>query len=982
MPNLLLNELTVSAFRGIRGPLPLRFDAPLTVVVADNGTGKTSLCDALEWLLTGRVERLARGAVATSQLAHIDAVGQTTVVSALLQIDQKQVRLARTLVGDQARLSSSTPGWKKLADKRLLEALTPDRIGLGAHTYKKTSARAEWLRAVRFLTPDNLTQLIDRNDRSEEIRGRLFAALFGAGELKENVRNFEKLLGEFRLSEKDVQQCEAKISASELMLRALRDEAAAPFFERFDALGQELAVAAGLSWRLADDLRARSGQFLSLEEKVISRERELEQRQARLRELEAGLPRLQGSAASQQRWLVQLRPPLAGRLDTLRAAAEPQRKAGKDLLRDTETARRQLAAASRLAGRGDELAGRLTAWNEAWLRVQTNAAVPLDGARLQQEIATAERERAGLRDVAGGLIGLREAIGAERDSINGLADLQTKRTALLAQVPPDTVQRDLARRLAETTEKVAGLRRQRDAETGRWQRWVAEARGFLQHQPGPAHCPLCGHDHGTPDAFAAAARQVLSDAPAESAVIRSFRTEEDNLQKLAAEQERLETLRSQVKALDDEIARRAARAQAFHLRCQRLQLPPDLLTVVNAGQLLEDAATAQNRLIEKNGAHIESLRAQFKLVQEWRDLTQVALQLVEFLPPDARLLISQPPPLASSPADWGARFAKAREIAARELIAAQQLTARLEPQLERAQKATAEMEAQLKVAEQQLKSAEEAAKADELAVKRGLDQAKSIGAADFSDSALESVRRDLEQHVRQLADSRTKLELVRKHLNDATLAEQHHQQRQRISAELAQLKKELKFLGEKRAMRKEIEEEIRARTVRLDEWIRNESEPLQRIINALFLRAQGVAYIDQILPDETGSDGRLNWKGAVDGARSLLTVELSQGQRQDLALAIFLARATHEGGTFVLDEPLAHLDDVNRLAVLDSLRSLVVSRPAEEFRLILTTASWALARHLRAKFFHVRTADGRPALNVIPLVGDPRRGVTVEAATW
>jgi DNA repair exonuclease SbcCD ATPase subunit len=962
--------------------LPLRFDAPLTVVVADNGTGKTSLCDALEWLLTGQVERLVRERVGANQLAHIDAAGEVTAVEALVLIDQKEVRLTRTLSGNASKLSSTTPGWKKLADAKLLETLTPKRIGLGVHAYKKTSARAGWLRAVRFLTPDNLTQLIDRNEKSEEVRGRLFAALFGAGELKESVRNLEKLIDEFRLPEKDVQQCEARIKSSELTLQALRDEAVAPYFERFGIVGQELAAAIGLPWRLTDNLRAQSGQFLSLEEAVISGERELERRQLRIGELETDLPRLQTAAASHKKWISESCPLLAAQAKSLRSTLEPLRKAVVDLSRDTETARRQQVAAARAVTRFDEVAGRLNVWADAWSRAESDSAAPIDFTRLQQDFSTAEHEASRLREMAATLNELGQAIGAESEALRGLAELQAKRTALLNQIGPESTQRDLARRHAEAAGRISALRRQRDAEVDRWQRWVSEARGFIEHRPGQVQCPLCGHDHGTPDAFSAAVRHILSEAPVETNLTRDLAGAEQSLRLLATDQERSETARSQMKVLDDEIARRVARAQAFQLRCQGVQMPADLLQSPRAQQLLTDAATALNRQLEINRVRAASLRTKLQLAEEWRLLTNTASSLGEFLPPDARLLLAQPPALASSPTEWLVRFGKARPAASASHHSTEGLTTRLEKELDAARKQASEIEVQLQEVDRKLKTGEEAAKADELAVKRGHEQAKSIGAEDFNESALETVRREIHRQAQKVAEARTKLEILRKHLKDATLAENNHLQRQRISVELGQLRGEQRFFEAKRAMRKEIEAEIAARTVRLDEWIRNESEPLQRVINALFLRAQGVAYIDQILPDETGTSGRLNWKGAVDGARSLLTAELSQGQRQDLALSIFLARAMHEGGTFVLDEPLAHLDDVNRLAVLDSLRTLVVSRPAEDFRLILTTASWALARHLRAKFFHIRTADNRPALKVIPLVGDPRRGVAEESKNW
>jgi len=98
--------------------------------------------------------------------------------------------------------------------------------------------------------------------------------------------------------------------------------------------------------------------------------------------------------------------------------------------------------------------------------------------------------------------------------------------------------------------------------------------------------------------------------------------------------------------------------------------------------------------------------------------------------------------------------------------------------------------------------------------------------------------------------------------------------------------------------------------------------------------------------------------------------KLSQGQRQDLALSLYLARARNTGGSFFLDEPIAHLDDLNRVAMLDIFRLVATSMP--DMNLILTTASDSLARHMAQKFSSI---TDRHLLNMIHLEGNPRTGV-------
>jgi exonuclease SbcC len=116
----------------------------------------------------------------------------------------------------------------------------------------------------------------------------------------------------------------------------------------------------------------------------------------------------------------------------------------------------------------------------------------------------------------------------------------------------------------------------------------------------------------------------------------------------------------------------------------------------------------------------------------------------------------------------------------------------------------------------------------------------------------------------------------------------------------------------------------------------------------------------------------LNWMVLAEGNDTPLAAQekLSQGQRQDLALSLYLSRAKSTGGSFLLDEPIAHLDDLNRVAMLDIFR--LVATSMDNMNLILTTASDTLARHLAQKF---SSLPDEYLLNTIHLEGNPRTGV-------
>lgn len=126
--------------------------------------------------------------------------------------------------------------------------------------------------------------------------------------------------------------------------------------------------------------------------------------------------------------------------------------------------------------------------------------------------------------------------------------------------------------------------------------------------------------------------------------------------------------------------------------------------------------------------------------------------------------------------------------------------------------------------------------------------------------------------------------------------------------------------------------------------------------------------------------GELRWRALVEGPGDnddalVADSYFSQGQRQDLALSLYLARARSLGGTFFLDEPVAHLDDLNRAAMVDIFRVLSVQNP--NMSLVLTTNSDLLRRHLIQKYALLSDQ----ALTVITMTGNPHQGVDVTVSS-
>jgi len=76
---------------------------------------------------------------------------------------------------------------------------------------------------------------------------------------------------------------------------------------------------------------------------------------------------------------------------------------------------------------------------------------------------------------------------------------------------------------------------------------------------------------------------------------------------------------------------------------------------------------------------------------------------------------------------------------------------------------------------------------------------------------------------------------------------------------------------------------------KLQSHVRTQMEEIVKVISALFLRMQANEVYDRIV--EGSASQPLSWRAMCDGTPLDPERKFSQGQRQDFALSIFLARA-------------------------------------------------------------------------------------------
>ena len=70
-----LDKLIIVGLRGVSTPLEIQFEKPLTLIYGQNGTGKTSICDALDFLANGDCGSLGDNSVSTSKHKYWPFVG-------------------------------------------------------------------------------------------------------------------------------------------------------------------------------------------------------------------------------------------------------------------------------------------------------------------------------------------------------------------------------------------------------------------------------------------------------------------------------------------------------------------------------------------------------------------------------------------------------------------------------------------------------------------------------------------------------------------------------------------------------------------------------------------------------------------------------------------------------------------------------------------------------------------------------------------
>lgn len=940
-----LTSLTVGAFRGIGEVLEFDLSSPLTLVFAPNGTGKTTMCEAAEWLLTGQVDRLKDKKDFDAAVLRSKFTGpeQKPHVAANLRVGGKAYQLSRIAEGSQSPAVFEIDGLAvPQRPNDLLALLAPAAAANEAHHLTAISLRQRWLKGTRFLSAEALAALVDTDDETIERRTQVFADLLGIRHLLDAERQFEKyateLSSRLRAQVELTRQRSGEADAIEKEL----DRNMSPATTAASAIS-EAAQAETLLEPTPAEMPPSDAPFSDRLEALTALQRrgrhENERRRNALSAVEVrrtSRASLEQAVAAAQATELKLEAELAEMGKNGQAAAAKV-AAG-------ESERQSVTAASQaLAAAGDRLARRGAAMLSIIHRAPVldpgpvtlgalRASLPESGWTLD---ARAER-RALLTALSAGLE------QAEREG-ERLRLLDVEREAASAATVSEAAIAALRAEAADAERRAAAANERRDAAAAPLSRLQSAARDLLAHDHGHAasRCPVCAHDWQTADALRAAIGAALSTIPelasqAEAlaqAATDAARMATEKLKTAEAANVRLTTLNREHAALTD-----AAERRKFSL--QNAGLPAS----VSAGELVLQ-------------------RARLDIADALAALDEEIAIARTMVPADAAQLL----PDHSSLSDLVERVSA--QIGARDHV----LQLHLAGLARNSEDATAlrdRLRSEYAGIQQRLRDCRDqlAAKGSQLAELQALWDVAAPGQS-WSDAAFARLKTEL-------TNQQDKLARADAHIEAARAAWTAETRRAHLIALRSSIEPALEL---QTRMTARIAAATRAQAMFQDTYTtisKRQVQDLAKVVNPLFARMHANRVYDRI---NLGEDSEfLHWLAHAGDAQLDPGKDFSQGQRQDLALALFLARARSLGGTFFLDEPVAHLDDLNRVGLLDILRATVLEE-SRSVNLVITTSSRALARHLIEKFASidtVETAEGRVRpLSVIELDGNSRSGV-------
>ena len=896
-------SVEIRNFRGVPKVLKIPLDARLTIIHAANGTGKSTICYALEWLLTNKVNDLPT----TTDFSCEWGSGDTAVH---VECEINGVRYELERIKGKAWIKAATDKkMRQIKDPDLLGMLTPTSVS-GGTAQATSKARRDWLRNSRWLYANSLALLVDNSESAT--RQQIFADILGLGHLASTLSN----LKEYRNELPKTQGLETKLKSVLANIEILEARLAQSQQGRDQAIPKLNAVLSGfpdsqLSGNVLDD-------FKNAQLKVAKLLQATRQQKEVLNLLLEGW---EGYESSQEQ-LLTTRKQLKETIDTSETLSKEHLKLSGQLSEvDVSIGQAKL---------GVGWAQSQTALLEQWDSVAKNPIVAQTNHDAVNFFKAVEDEFAEYRWEDSRQQGWLSALEYLIDNKDNLLSLLKQRSDLLRSpvLPPAD--------LVQISKSANDAKREREKAQSEFDALsnVVDRLRALGHEAAQnlitGHCPLCSHDWGNAETL----RQHLTYA-AITPEIQAAKTKLETAQKTDnLWSGTLNTARSQQKSATDY----ADQLESVRKRLKAIESKTNYLSTMGK----EDFA-------DSDVIHFEGLRGRVIVAIGTKKVARSLLEVEDFFQVQAS------PNAATRVLEARQRLAQYSQHYQRQLDTETLQRTNLARSVGEKLRAI-----QTKVQESNQLNASIAAVSQVVShfqakwnqVNDGHPISKELYAATLARVEAELIR--AEGYESQITECQVLLSV-----DDD-------------SGKLSELQKEKAAVSKKLQTGQNYILTADEAISRYGEHVRNVTvsslSPLLTPATELFSRM----HANEVYHKLSVSGDDLNWMVLAEGNDTPLAAQekLSQGQRQDLALSLYLSRAKSTGGSFLLDEPIAHLDDLNRVAMLDIFR--LVATSMDNMNLILTTASDTLARHLAQKF---SSLPDEYLLNTIHLEGNPRTGV-------
>jgi exonuclease SbcC len=602
---IFFKQITVEGFRGIPNRITLDLSSPITVVYAANGVGKTTLCDAAEWLLTDSIKRIQNvGGGEQDYQCQFRQDGYDTKVAGTLSVYGDVVTLQRTLTS--CRWSIGNESLRAVTLSALLEKLAPSAAQEGVHRGHANNSRQIWLRGTRFLSGESLGALLDADEVSVENRERLFADLLGVGHLLETERQLETYLAALRPYLRDKQ------TLYDSAVDALRDHQSRMGYEQ--QLKEETLLPVAID--KLSDAGASLGETYVLPDKTGASASDISRAIAVIR---ADLAKRKAAWNERRQAEIQLAADWPARSVLLQEHATDQdrmtvlARSTSELGARVEAIRTQVDAIDQ---RQRDVRQAVINLHDRCLRLDTSLAYvqPLlthflivanqrnllghAAFRLVDEAGSeASRSTAAARFRA-----LREQLSARRAEQDELALLKEQEAAARSQLLTTDILEQTSTALTNAENLEAVIRGQYERVAGPLEQLrhiVSTVAGLLEQE---RECPVCRHDWGTPESLHSALQVATSSTPQNLLDLGSrLKGAEDNVRALQADLARnrvisdtLRRLNARINSLEDAQTAFAARASEVGLSddgadlAQQIEVGIARLTLIDGLKRLQD----------------------------------------------------------------------------------------------------------------------------------------------------------------------------------------------------------------------------------------------------------------------------------------------------------------------------------------------------------------------------------------------------------